>query len=549
MTNKIENPQKGEFKNAVTAMLLTMVILFAFNHFFGTKPVESLVAQNQVEQVQVVEEKVNVTPVVIEENQPKAEPVTFQNEFVKMVFDPALGGLNETALLKYRETLDENSPFVSVLDKDYFTSSVWFSKDVEMPSLNAFWQKDEVASTKDKQVFLYQNDSVQVKREVSLDEKYMLTLTDTVTNLKTAPIKVYQQASISRKIKEQPQVSTVHQGFVGYLDNELVEEKYDTDKNIFSGRTTSGWLGFTDKYWQSLMVLDGQDNVGTSFTFNDGVYKAEFETDNILIQPQASVSKTMRLFVGAKDIDVINAYQKDLNITHFDLSIDFGWFRFLTQPFLHFLNYLYGLIGNMGVAILIFATFIRLLLLPIATKSYESMAKMRKVQPKMKALQNRFKQDPRRLQIEMANLYRREKINPASGCLPLFLQIPVFFALYKVLSISINMRQAPFFGWIQDLSMPDTLTIFNGFGYFDWQLPSILTIGVWPILMGITMYIQQKLSPAPTDKTQAKVMQFLPVVFTLMMASFASGLIIYWTWSNILSIFQQKYIMKKVGVE
>ena len=486
---------------------------------------------------------------MIEENQPKAEPVILQNDFVKMVFDPALGGLNETSLLKYRETLDENSPFVLVLDKDYFTSSAWFSKDAEMPSMNAVWKKDEEASTNGKQVFVYQNDAVQVRREASLDEKYMLTLTDTVTNLKAAPIKVYQQGSISRKIKEQPQVSTVHQGFVGYLNDELVEEKYDTDKNIFAGRTASGWFGFTDKYWQSLMVLDGQDNVGTSFTFNDGVYKAEFETDNILIQPQSSITKTTRVFVGAKDIDVINAYQKDLNITHFDLSIDFGWFRFLTQPFLHFLNYLYGLIGNMGVAILIFATFIRMILLPIATKSYESMAKMRKVQPKMKALQDRFKQDPRRLQIEMANLYRREKINPASGCLPLLLQIPVFFALYKVLSISINMRQAPFFGWIQDLSMPDTLTVFNGFGYFDWQLPSILTIGVWPILMGITMYIQQKLSPAPADKTQAKVMQFLPVIFTLMMASFASGLIIYWTWSNILSIFQQKYIMKKVGVE
>ena len=268
-----------------------------------------------------------------------------------------------------------------------------------------------------------------------------------------------------------------------------------------------------------------------------------------MIQPNASVTKTLRLFVGAKDIDVINGYQKNQNITHFDLSIDFGWFRFLTQPFLHFLNWLYALLGNMGVAILVFATLIRFALLPIATKSYESMAKMRKVQPKIKDLQTKFKKDPRRLQIEMANLYKREKINPASGCLPLLLQIPVFFALYKVLSISINMRQAPFFGWIQDLSMPDPLSPFNGFGYFDIALPAFLTIGIWPILMGLTMYVQQKLSPAPADKTQAKVMLFLPVIFTLMMGSFASGLIIYWTWSNILSIFQQKYIMKKVGVK
>ena len=548
MKNKIENPEKSEFRNAVRAMLLTTVILFGFNYFFGTKPTQQVAEEAKTQPTSVVEQVVVETPQIVE-NQPKAEPVLFENEYLKTMFNPAVGGFNDASLLKYKETLDEKSPFVSVLNPDYFTSLMWVSKDVQMPTINAYWQKDETSSTDKKQVFVYQNEAVQIKREVSLDDKYMLTLTDTVTNLKAEPIKAYQQGFISRKIEAQPQVSTVHQGFVGYLNNELVEEKYDEDEKIFSGRTTSGWLGFTDKYWQSLMVLDKNDSVSTSFTFDKGIYKAEFETDNIVIQPQTSVSKTLHLFVGAKDIDVINAYQKDLNINHFDLSIDFGWFRFLTQPFLHFLNYLYGLIGNMGVAILIFATFIRLLLLPIATKSYESMAKMRKVQPKMKVLQNRFKQDPRRLQIEMANLYRREKINPASGCLPLLLQIPVFFALYKVLSISINMRQAPFFGWIQDLSMPDPLSVFNAFGYFDFNLPAFLTIGVWPILMGITMYVQQKLSPAPADKTQARVMQFLPIIFTLMMASFASGLIIYWTWSNILSIFQQKYIMKKVGVE
>lgn len=203
----------------------------------------------------------------------------------------------------------------------------------------------------------------------------------------------------------------------------------------------------------------------------------------------------------------------------------------------------------MGVAILVFATLIRLALLPIATKSYESMARMRKVQPKLAALQARYKDDKQRLQIEMMNLYKREKVNPMSGCLPLLLQIPIFYALYKVLSVAINMRQAPFFGWITDLSVPDPLSIFTGFGYFDWSVPTLLNIGIWPILMGITMYVQQKLSPAPTDPTQAKVMKWFPIVFTFMLGGFAAGLVIYWTWSNILSILQQKYIMHKVGVK
>ena len=549
--NQMKNQQNEEVKNVIIAMILVTIIMFGFNHFSTPKQASESVQNEAVQQVQI-EQSNAVNPaqqieVVVEK---KADPVTLKNEFVEASFDPALGGFNALSLLKYKETLEEDSKNVSVLNNDYFTTLLWKSRDVQMPTQNSFWQEDATRSTDQKKVFVFQNSGIKIERELMLDDQYMFTIKDTVTNLTQMPIKAYQEGVISRKMESNPPVSTVHQGFVGYLNDYLVEEKYDTDETNYSDRTKEGWLGFTDKYWQTLMVLNPNENVSVSFTSDkNATYNALFETNNFLIQPNASVTKTLRLFVGAKDIDVINGYQKNQNITHFDLSIDFGWFRFLTQPFLHFLNWLYALLGNMGVAILVFATLIRFALLPIATKSYESMAKMRKVQPKIKDLQTKFKKDPRRLQIEMANLYKREKINPASGCLPLLLQIPVFFALYKVLSISINMRQAPFFGWIQDLSMPDPLSPFNGFGYFDIALPAFLTIGIWPILMGLTMYVQQKLSPAPADNTQAKVMLFLPVIFTLMMGSFASGLIIYWTWSNILSIFQQKYIMKKVGVK
>lgn len=548
MNKKVENPQKEEVKNMMVAMVLVTMIFFGFNYFSPAEKESSVDSSQSVNEVilDTKTEEVKQEIVAVE----KAAPVEIENEYVKAVFDPAQGGFTNLSLLKYKDSIDDDSKKVELFNDNYFTQIMWQSKDANMPHSNSFWHMDESLSVDGKKVFVFQNEDVKIERTLLLDDKYMLIIEDKVSNLTQLPIKVYQQGSLERQLIEMPPVSTVHQGFVGFLQNELVEEKYTDKPIIYSGRTTNGWFGLTDKYWQSLMVLDSADSVAVTFSSDkDKKYNASFETDNMLIQPGESISKTVKLFAGAKDIDVINAYQKDLNIKNFDLSLDFGWFRFLTQPFLHFLNYLYSLIGNMGLAIIVFATIIRLALLPIAKKSYESMAMMRKVQPKLKALQTRFKDDPRRLQIEMANLYKREKINPAAGCLPLLLQIPVFFALYKVLSISINMRQAPFFGWIEDLSMPDPLTVFNGFGYFNFEVPAFLCIGVWPILMGLTMYIQQKLSPAPADQTQARVMQFLPIVFTLMMASFASGLIIYWTWSNILSILQQKYIMKKVGAE
>lgn len=555
MSNKLDNPQKEEVKNMMVAMVLVTLIFFGFNYMNApTKQsaensavVETI--QSSDKPTEVIEggaTETAVQEVVVQ----KTEPVTLENEYVKASFDAALGGITDLSLLKYKESIEDDSKKVQLFNNDYFTNLMWQSKDVNLPHLNSLWVLNEEASTPTTKVFVFSNADVKIERIVSLDDKYMFSITDKVYNLKDQPIKVYQQGSFERKMDQMPPVSTVHQGFVGFLNDELVEEKYADKPIIYSGRSSAGWFGLTDKYWQGLMVLGDDETVAVTFSSDkDKKYTARFETDNILIPAQGNIEKKVMLFAGAKDIDVINDYQKSLNIKHFDLSLDFGWFRFLTQPFLHFLNYLYSLIGNMGVAIIVFATLIRFAMLPIATKSYESMAKMRKVQPKLKQIQTRFKDDPRRLQMEMANLYKREKINPASGCLPLLLQIPVFFALYKVLSISINMRQAPFFGWIEDLSMPDPLTIFNGFGYFDWNVPAFLCIGIWPILMGITMYVQQKLSPTPTtDNAQAKMMQFLPVIFTLMMASFASGLIIYWTWSNVLSIIQQKYIMKKVGV-
>ena len=307
-------------------------------------------------------------------------------------------------------------------------------------------------------------------------------------------------------------------------------------------------MGLTDKYWQTIFIPEDKISFEITDSQNDTNYQTQFSEKETLLNAGQTITRKTLLFAGAKELNLINDYMGLYNIPKFDLTIDFGWFYFLTKPFLYFLQWLYALVGNMGLAILIFATLLRLALLPVATKSYISMAKMKKVQPQLKELQERFKDNRMMLQQEMMALYKREKINPAGGCLPMFIQIPVFFALYKVLSVSLQMRQAPFFGWIQDLSAPDPSSVFTLFGLVQWPIPSFLNIGILPVIMGLTMYIQQKMTPTPTaDKAQANMFKLMPIIFTFMMGQFAAGLVIYWTWSNLLSIAQQKYIIKKVG--
>lgn len=476
--------------------------------------------------------------------------IQIQNEAIKGSYNIQKGKLSQVDLLKYKQTTQDNSPAVSLLTDTYYTQMGWKSPDAVIPVPIAT-DKDLMLQPNKTIIATGQTDDLKLTRQVTVDNDYMVSTTDTLTNLTDKPIQVYFGGEIVRTLSDVPAVSTVHEGFIAVLKDKLIEEKYDDIADeVFEEKTKGGWFGITDKYWQTALILDGKEWGKIRFEkgLND-VYKAEFSGVYITIPAGESYTHTSRIFAGAKTVDLLTRYEKQYNIPKFDLTIDFGWFYFLTKPFLHILNWLYGLLGNMGIAILVFATLIRLLLLPVATKSYESMAKMRKLQPRLAELKTRFKNDPSRLQIEMMNLYKREKVSPASGCLPIFLQIPVFYALYKVLSVSINMRQAPFYGWIEDLSVPDPSSVFTAFGYLDWPIPAFLNLGVLPILMGLTMVIQQKFNPTPPDPVQAKVLKWMPVLFTFMLGGFAAGLILYWTWSNILSIFQQKYIMHKVGVK
>jgi YidC/Oxa1 family membrane protein insertase len=325
------------------------------------------------------------------------------------------------------------------------------------------------------------------------------------------------------------------------------------EKKNVTFKNKSGWLGFTDKYWAATLIPNQTADYEAHFTANSANNRDFFQTDYLLnpvtIAPGQTQSIASMVFAGAKQVNVIDSYETKYNIRLFERMIDWGWFYWFTKPLFHMLDFFYRLVGNFGISILIVTVLVKLLFFPLANKSYESMSKMKKLQPEMKRLQERYKDDKMKQQQELMALYKKEKINPMSGCLPILIQIPVFFALYKVLYVTLEMRHAPFFGWIQDLSAPDPTTIFNLFGLIPWDPPHFLMLGVWPIIMGITMFFQMKLNPAPPDPVQAQIFTWMPVLFTFLLASFPAGLVIYWSWNNTLSMLQQYVIMRRQGVE
>lgn len=538
---------KKEESQMFLALVLVVFVLIGFQ-VLNRQPEENAVPETQpVPEVVKPEAPVPATVQVPVVSTKELSDVSAQNDFVTGSWSGNGLTLNSLILKKYQETLAKDSPDVVLLSDAYQAHLSWFVSGQEIP---LFANKNASITQNQPAIFVSKTKDYELVRTISLDDHYMFTVTDTVKNLGKAPLSVHLKGQITRaKDTVDTSRSSVHTGFVALVNQKLEEKRFDETKDKTVTYTTQdGWLGVTDKYWQTVFVP--QENITFEITDfqNETNYRTDFSEKETLLNAGQTITRKTLLFAGAKELNLINDYMTLYNIPKFDLTIDFGWFYFLTKPFLFILQWLYKLVGNMGIAILLFATLLRLALLPVATKSYISMAKMRKVQPQLKELQERFKNDRMQLQQEMLALYKREKINPAGGCLPMFIQIPVFYALYKVLSVSLQMRQAPFFGWIQDLSAPDPSSVFTLFGLLQWPIPSFLNIGILPVIMGITMYIQQKMTPAPTtDKAQANMFKYMPVIFTFMMGQFASGLVIYWTWSNILSIAQQKYIIKKVG--
>ncbi|HYE01285.1 MAG TPA: membrane protein insertase YidC, partial [Alphaproteobacteria bacterium] len=476
------------------------------------------------------------------------------------------GRIDDLTLADYHTTVDPQSPEVTLLSpagtqSPYFAEFGWVpaasTAADQVPNASTPWQVSGGPLAPNAPVTLTWTSpgGVQYTRTVAVDANYMFTVTDKVTNGSGAPVTLSPYGLVSRH----GEVTTegfyiLHEGPLGVLDGTLREYAYDDLADAPTEHSTvGGWLGITDKYWLTALVPEQQAAVKAGFR-RTGAGAAvrtqvDFLGDPRTLEPNGTTEITSRLFAGAKEFDVITGYEGSLGITNFDRAIDFGWFYFLTRPIFWLLLKIHGLVGNFGVAILVLTVIIRLALYPLANKSFTSMSKMKALQPKMQELREKYGEDRVKMNTALMELYKKEKVNPVSGCLPILVQIPIFFALYKVLFVTIEMRHAPFFGWIQDLSAPDPTTIFNLFGLIPWNPPQFLMIGIWPLIMGVTMYIQQKLNPPPADPVQARIFQMLPILFTFMLGGFPAGLVIYWAWNNTLSVAQQYMIMRRMGVK
>ena len=484
------------------------------------------------------------------------------------------GRIDDVSLAQYRETVDPASPAIVLLSPSgsphpFYAEFGWISPagaTVKVPGPDTIWQRQGAGALGvGKPITLsYDNaEGLVFRRTISVDDKYLFTLKDEVTNNSAAPVTLYPYALISRHGTPQTlNYYILHEGMIGVLgDQGLQEIKYDKiqEKKNLTFKATNAWLGITDKYWAATLLPDTNAQVQARFSSGElgamKTYQTDYLLDQQIIAPGATGVADARLFAGAKEVQVVDDYEKQLGLNRFELLIDWGWFYFITKPLFKLMDMIFRWTGNFGVAILIVTVLLKGLFFPLANKSYASMAKMKAVQPQMQALRERYPDDKVKQQQELMELYRREKINPVAGCLPIVIQIPVFFALYKVLFVTIEMRHAPFFGWIKDLSAPDPTNVFNLFGLLPYdpsQLPVIgafLVLGLWPLVMGVTMWVQMKLNPAPPDPAQKIMFDWMPVIFTFMLASFSSGLVIYWAWNNTLSVIQQSIIMRRHGAK
>jgi YidC/Oxa1 family membrane protein insertase len=488
--------------------------------------------------------------------------------------------IDDLVLKDYRETVEPTSPNIVLLsprdsEHGYYADFGWSSesKDIKLPDKDTVWQADSTALSPGKPVTLTWDNGqgLTFARKFEIDADYMFTVTDTVTNSGGGQIDIAPYGRVIRygTPPHASQTYVLHEGPIGVLDGSLKEESYGSvrgeaeDGAKFTYTSTGGWMGISDKYWL-VTQAPPQDEALTSNTFYDpkgDFYQVEFLSANRQVPAGGTLMRQQHLFAGAKVVNMLDRYRETLNLPLFDRAVDFGWFFFLTKPLFVILDTIFRFVGNFGIAILCLTVLVKLAMFPLANKSYRSMSKMKILGPKMTELREKYGDDRAKLNQEMMAMYKREKVNPAAGCLPIVVQIPVFYALYKVIYVTIEMRHAPFFGWIRDLSAPDPTSILNLFGLIPWdyheafQIPligallHILSIGVWPLIMGFTMWLQMRLNPTPPDPVQAKIFALMPIVFTFMLAPFSAGLVIYWAWNNTLSIAQQRLIMWRMGVK
>ena len=584
-----------ESKNLWIAIALSAAILIGWTVFIEGPRMAAQKAQQQAQQAQQAAQPAEQPAQQAAAPQDTGRKTLPRDEALKesprvAIDTPRLQGsialkgsrIDDLVLKGYRETVEPTSPNIVLLspadsEHGYYADFGWSSDaaGIALPKNDTVWNADGDTLSPDHPVTLTWDNGqgLTFARKFEIDANYMFTVTDTVTNASGAEVELAPYGRVVHYGTPQnaSQTYVLHEGPIGVFEGALKEEKYhsvksqaeETDNNgkfVFPN-STGGWMGISDKYWLVSQVPP-QDETLTGSMFYDlkgDFYQVDFAAAKKPVPQGGSLTRQQHLFAGAKVVSMLADYRDRLNLPLFDRAIDFGWFWFLTKPLFVILDTIYRYVGNFGIAILCLTVLVKACMFPLANKSYRSMSKMKILTPKMQELRAKFGDDKAKLNQEMMELYKREKVNPAAGCLPIVVQIPVFYALYKVIYVTIEMRHAPFFGWIRDLSAPDPTSVLNLFGLIPWDYHFLLTrpavgsvfhilsIGIWPLIMGVTMYMQQKLNPAPADPVQARVFQFLPIMFTFMMGQFQAGLVIYWAWSNTLSIAQQYTIMRRHG--
>jgi YidC/Oxa1 family membrane protein insertase len=553
-------------RNFIIFFLACLCAFFAYETFIRKPQIKALEAARQAQLAQLpVATAADTSPLTLDEALKQSPRVTINNPDLTGSISLKGGRIDNLLLKQYFETVEKQKP-VTLLTPARTANALyldfgWLSDGAAVPNADTVWQVKGVntALSKDTPVTLTWSNAAGLtfERVYALDAEYMFTVTQTITNNSGQAVTLHPYSALTRQglPLDFEKNAVMHEGPIGYFDGKLEETAYtDLDDKPRQDFTASkGWAGFTDKYWFSGLIAG--DSAPASYRFikagtvEKPVYQIDMTQSPLVIAANTSATTVARSYVGPKKLDVLNGYKDALGIPRFDLVIDFGMFWFLTIPFFHILTWLGHSIGSFAIAILVFTVMLRLCVFPLANKSYRSFARMRKIQPRMVEIREIYGDDRVKLQAAIFELYKKENVNPMAGCLPLLIQIPIFFALYKVLYITIEMRHAPFWGWIADMSAPDPFSAFTLFGLIDWTPPSLLQIGAWPLIMGFTMFMQQRLNPPVQDPIQAKVLGFMPVMVTVLMAHFPAGLVIYWSWSNCLSCIQQYVLMRQEGVE
>ena len=572
----------GDQKNLFLAIGLSVAIIIVFQLLFPQQSVMPPAFTNDIEEIQPatsIDDNQVVSRTIIKSKEEiivLSDRVNIQNPSLSGSINLTGGILDDLVLLKYKESLNDDSKNINLFSPEetnnpYYIEFGWKklsnnSSVFDLPTRDTQWSATASNLTPNSPVTLVwtNKQNVTFKIHFEIDDNYLFNVSQIIENNSSSNIEVFPYRLIKRiNLPDTINFFILHEGLISLLNDELLEKDYDdlqddcstttNEKKLFCDqKSKGGWLGFTDKYWMSALIPDPDETINANYRHsNNG--KDDFRVGYVGkvfdIKPQSTLLYIGKVFAGAKSLKILDNYKNNNNITRFTDAIDWGWFSFLTKPISYAINWFYGYAGNFGLAIVAFTILMRLILFPLAHTSFKSMAKMKKLQPEMQRLKETYPDDRKKMQQELMALYKREGANPVAGCLPLIVQIPIFFSLYKVLFCTIEMYHAPFYGWIHDLSAPDPLGALTLFGIISWDVPaflSIANIGILPIFMGFTMWLQQKLNPAPTDPTQAKIFKFLPFVFTFILAGFAAGLVLYWSVNNILSIAQQWFIQRKI---